>query len=201
MSKFPAFILLTLAMAASRGALAEGSAEAGKAKSTPCAACHGVDGNSVNPEWPSLAGQHESYIVAQLTAFKAGDRQNPLMSPQAAGLSEEDMADLAAYFSAQAMTAKETDPQYLTRGEALYRGGDMTRGIAACIACHGPRGHGNPLPPYPVIAGQHAAYVAGSLRQYASGAREGLNNMMPAVAARMTEADIQAVASYVQGLR
>ena len=201
MSKLSALMLLALATMAVHAFPVEGSVEAGKAKSATCVACHGVDGNSPNPEWPSLAGQHETYLVAQLEAFKAGERQNVLMSPMATGLSREDMADLAAYFSAQALAPKETDPQYLTRGEELYRGGDIARGITACIACHGPRGHGNPLPPYPAIAGQHATYVANALRQYAVGEREGLNNMMPNIASRMTESDIRAVSAYVQGLR
>ena len=119
MSKLPPLILLALVATALHAFPVEGSVEAGKAKSGTCVACHGADGNSPNPEWPSLAGQHETYIVAQLEAFKAGERQNALMSPMAAGLSEQDMADQAVDFSAQALPPKETDPQYLTRVEEL----------------------------------------------------------------------------------
>lgn len=199
-------LLATLAVALAsiplQGALAEGSAEAGKAKSGVCAACHGVDGNSVNPEWPSLAGQHASYIEVQLRHFKDGDRQNPLMSPQAAALEDQDMADLAAYFSAQIMTPKEADPDLVTRGQKLYRGGDEERGITACIACHGPNGRGNPVADFPVVAGQHASYLASQLRLYASGGRTtDPNQMMRSIARRMTENDIKAVTSYMQGLR
>jgi len=176
--------------------------ESGQAKSGVCAACHGVDGNSVNPEWPSLAGQNASYIVAQLQHFKDGDRQNPLMSPQAAALNPQDMADLAAYFSSQTITPKEADPDLVTRGQKIYRGGDEARGITACIACHGPNGRGNAVAGYPAIAGQHATYLANQLRLYGSGDRSSdPNQMMRSIARRMTENDIKAVASYMQGLR
>ena len=147
-------------------ALAEGSVEAGQAKSGVCAACHGADGNSVNPEWPSLAGQHATYIAAQLQHFKGGERQNVLMSPQAAALGPQDMDDLAAYFAAQTMTPKEANPDLVTRGQKLYRGGDEARGITACIACHGPNGRGNAVAVYPAVAGQHAVYLANQLRLY-----------------------------------
>ena len=194
--------LVTLALCFGSAALAEGSAEAGQTKSAVCAACHGPDGNSVNPEWPSLAGQHPGYIVSQLQAYNAGDRQNVLMSPQASALNEQDMADLAAFFSGQAMAPKEADPDLLTRGQQLYRGGDASRGITACIACHGPNGQGNPLAGYPAIAGQHATYLAGQLRLYASGDRKSdANQMMRNIARQMTEKDILAVASFMQGLR
>jgi cytochrome c553 len=199
-------LLATLAMALASiplaDALADGSVEAGKTKSGVCAACHGADGNSVNPEWPSLAGQHASYIEVQLQHFKDGDRQNPLMSPQAATLDAQDMADLAAYFSAQTMAPKEADPELVTRGQKLYRGGDEERGITACIACHGPNGKGNPVADFPVVAGQHATYLANQLRLYASGERDtDPNQMMRSIARRMTENDIKAVTSYMQGLR
>ncbi len=179
-----------------------GDAAAGQAKSAVCAACHGVDGNSVNPEWPSIAGQHPEYIVSALMAFQEGRRENVLMTPQAMALSPEDMANLAAFYSSQTPVGGEADPELLTRGERLFRGGDPERGIAACIACHGPQGQGNPVAGYPVIAGQHAVYTAAQLRLYASGGRRSDNNqMMRGIARRMTEEDIRAVSSYVQGLR
>ncbi len=197
-----ATLALALASAPLGTASAEGSAEAGQAKSAVCVACHGVDGNSVNPEWPSLAGQHAIYIAAQLQHFKDGDRQNVLMSPQAAALTAEDMADLAAYYSAQTLTPKEADPDLVTRGQKIYRGGDEARGITACIACHGPNGQGNVVANYPVVAGQHATYLANQLRLYANGDRSSdPNQMMRSIARRMTENDIRAVTSYMQGLR
>jgi cytochrome c553 len=196
--------LLTVAtMAAALGiggaAHAEGSAEAGQEKSVVCAACHGPDGNSFNPEWPSLAGQHPSYTVEQLEAFKDGRRQNDLMTPMALGLSEQDMRDLAAYYAAQEPAALEADPELVELGRKLYLGGDQERGVTACIACHGPNGQGNPLARYPVVAGQHAAYTAAALQAYADGKRP--NPMMQQIAGRMTADDKQAVSAYLQGLR
>jgi cytochrome c553 len=202
MRKFLAVAMLAAALGMNTVARAEGSAEAGRGKSAVCAACHGPDGNSANPEWPSLAGQHASYIVAQLEAFTDGRRQNPLMSPIAQPLSEEDRQDLAAYYGAQTPAPREADPENLERGRKLYVGGDLERGITACIACHGPTGQGNPLARYPAIAGQHASYTAATLGHYASGARSSdPNQIMRSIAARMSAEDIRAVSNYLQGLR
>jgi len=183
-------------------ALAEGSAAAGQSKSTPCVACHGVDGNSVNGEWPTLAGQHPQYIIKQLKAFKAGARQNPLMTPMAAPLSEQDMEDLAAYFSSQTVNGLEADAAKVSQGQRLFRAGDPERGIAACGSCHGPTGHGNPAALYPSIRGQHSTYVEAQLKAYRSGTRQtDQNQMMRGVTQSMTDDQIAAVAGYVQGLR
>lgn len=199
MRKLLAVAALGAALGISTDALAEGSVEAGQAKSAVCAACHGLDGNSLNPEWPSLAGQHTSFLVAQLQAFRDGARQNLLMSPMAMGLSDEDIRDLAAFYHAQAPAALEADPDLVERGARLYKGGDLERGVTACIACHGPTGRGNPLALYPVVAGQHATYSELSLRNYASGERA--NAMMHDIARRMTDEDKRAVSAYLQGLR
>ena len=183
-------------------AFADGTAAAGEAKSTSCAACHGVDGNSSNPQWPTLAGQHKQYIVKQLKAFKGGQRQDPLMSPMAASLSEDDMADLAAYFSSKASTGGEADAGKVSAGQRLYRGGDANTGVAACEACHGPGGSGNPTAMYPAIRGQHSTYVETQLKAYRSGTRQtDQNQMMRNVANAMSDDQIAAVAAYVQGLR
>ena len=183
--------------------LVEGSAEAGQAKALTCGACHGSDGNSVNPEWPSLAGQHAKYAYDQLVAFKNGGRQDVLMSAQTLALQDQDMRDLAVYFEAQTKAAKSVaDPSVLDKGEALYRGGDKESGASACMACHGPRGRGNPAANYPSIAGQYAVYTAKQLRNYASGQRRsiGATQAMRDIAERLSEEDIVAVASYIQGL-
>jgi cytochrome c553 len=185
-------------------ALVEGSAEAGKAKSITCAACHGADGNSVNPAWPSLAGQNAKYIVQQLQAFKSGARSDPLMTPQAMMLSEQDMHNLAVYYAAEQSAPKTVaNPAALDKGQALYRGGDMETGAAACMACHGPTGRGNPAAAYPMLRGQYATYVAKQLRAYASGERKSdqPTRVMREIASRLSEEDIVAVASYVQGLK
>lgn len=203
--KFAALSLISLLMTSTAGAesLVDGSAEAGKTKSVTCGACHGPDGNSVNPEWPSLAGQHAKYIVQQLQAFKSGARANPLMSAQAMMLSEQDMKDLAVYYESQQPAARAVaDPDVVDKGAALYRGGSDETSISACIACHGPTGRGNPAAAYPSLSGQYAVYSAKQLRDYASGARrsDAPTRMMRDIASRMSEEDILAVAAYVQGL-
>jgi cytochrome c553 len=177
------------------------SAEDGQQKAAVCAACHGADGNSTNPEWPKLAGQHSSYLRAQLAAFKAGTRKNAMMSPMAANLSDEDMNVLADYFSSQSLQYGEAKGDNVDAGQRLYRGGNTSSGVPACMACHGPRGAGNPAAGYPALHGQHAAYTAIQLKAYRSGERASDNNsVMRTIAARMTDAEIDAVAGYVQGL-
>ena len=193
-----------VALSAQAESLVDGSAEAGKAKAITCTACHGPAGNSVNPLWPNIAGQGAPYLLAQLQAFKAGTRSEPLMTSQAMLLSDQDMADLAAYFASFPSAAQAVaNPALVAKAEALYRGGDVSDQISACIACHGPTGRGNPAANYPAIAGQHSAYAAKQLRDYASGARksDGKTRMMRDVAAKLSEDDIVALASYVQGLR
>ena len=190
-------------LAAGSASAQEGSVEAGRAKAATCAACHGIDGNSVTPDWPMLAGQHASYIVRQLRAFKEGERTDVTMKPFADMLSEQDMLDLAAYFEAQTPTPKGADPSLVTLGQQIYRGGVPGRGVAACIACHGPQGDGNPLAAYPRIGGQHAAYTTKQLNLYRTGDRRSdieVNQMMRNVASQLFEDEINALASYVQGL-
>jgi cytochrome c553 len=184
--------------------LVEGSVEAGKSKSVTCAACHGGAGISANPLWPNIAGQSASYLVAQLKAFKDGSRKNPLMTSQAMMLSDQDMADLAVYFESLPGPAQAVaDPDLISKGEALYRGGEVSKEIAACSACHGPAGAGNPAAMYPALKGQHAAYTAKQLRDYASGERvsDGKTRIMRDIAGKLSEDEIVALASYVQGLK
>ena len=196
---------LTLtAFTAQASSLVEGSVEDGKAKALTCTACHGPEGNSVNPLWPNIAGQNAPYLQAQLKAFKAGERQDPLMTSQAMLLSDEDMADLAVYFEGLPMAAQAVkDPSSVALGESLYRGGNLETGVAACIACHGPSGDGNPAAKYPALRGQHADYTAKQLRDYASGARtsDGKTRVMRDIAARLSDDEIAAISSYVQGLK
>ncbi|HET6630205.1 MAG TPA: c-type cytochrome [Woeseiaceae bacterium] len=204
--KYIAFAIVTLAAGslARAQALVDGSVEAGKAKSVTCAACHGADGNSVNPSWPNLAGQHATYIVKQLQAFKAGTRSDPLMTPQAMMLSEEDMQNLAVYYASQQSAPKPVaDPSTVDLGEAIYRGGDTETGAAACMACHSPTGRGNPAAAYPLLRGQYAVYVAKQLHDYAAGRRRSdqPQGMMEEIASKLSEEDMLAVASYVQGLK
>jgi cytochrome c553 len=183
--------------------LVDGSAEAGKAKSITCSACHGQDGNSVMPTWPSIAGQSAAYIATQLHAFKDGLRSDPLMSAQSMLLSDEDIRNLAVYFESLPRAAMPVaDANKVSRGQALYRGGDSAAGVAACMACHGPTGRGNPAAGYPAVSGQHATYTAKQLQDYAAGTRQsdGKTRIMRDLAARLDKEDIDAVASYMQGL-
>lgn len=189
-------------MGAAGSAFAAGDAAAGQAKAAACAACHGPDGNSFNPEWPKLAGQHPDYIVKQLKDFKAGARQNALMSPMAAPLSDQDMLDLAAYFSSQTAQLGEADPNLVAAGEKLYRGGNPASGVSACTACHSPTGAGNPAAKFPRVSGQHGTYVAKQLQDFKAGGRANdAGQMMRNIASKMTDDEMKAVASYIQGLR
>ena len=182
-------------------AVAGGDAAAGKAKSATCVGCHGADGNSVNPEWPSLAGQHAKYIEKQLHEFKAGERANATMAPMAAALSEQDQADLAAFYASQQAKQGAADESQVELGEKIYRGGNPTTGVAACIGCHGPKGRGNPAANFPSISGQHAKYVENQLYAFKKGERANdAGKMMRSIGAKMNEDEIRAVASYVQGL-
>lgn len=173
---------------------------AGETKSATCAACHGVTGSSANPMWPSLGGQHESYIVQQLQAYQAGTRSDPMMTGMAMGLSEADMMDIAAYYARQAPPTLTAEPELVDVGEALYRGGNVDSGVPACIACHGPTGAGNAAAGWPRVGGQHAEYTAKQLQAYRAGERT-TGPMMLDIAKRMTDEEIIAVANYLQGLR
>jgi cytochrome c553 len=204
----------SIAWGATPPALASGSAEAGATKATVCQACHGPNGNSVNPQWPSLAGQNVAYIEAQLHHFHGKTRNDPsgLMPPQAAALSEQDIEDLATYFSLQTPSGLEADPSYWQAGEKLYRSGDPARGLPACIACHGPVARGVPSAGYPQLRAQHEEYVIQQLTQYAADSRysrdgKGQNAggpndaIMHTIASLLTPQEIRDLASYVQGVR
>jgi cytochrome c553 len=184
------------------GAALAGDAAAGAQKAAVCGACHGMTGSSVNPEWPNLAGQHESYIAQQLALFKQGVRDNALMMPMAMALSDQDMQDLGAHYAGQTPAGLEAEPSNWKAGETLYRGGDAARGIPACIACHGPEGKGNAPAKYPALRAQHAVYTLSQLKAYAEGRRRTPgNDIMQVIAAKLTEDEMRALASYTQGLR
>ncbi len=189
-----------------------GKAADGQAKSAACTACHGTNGNSTNPEWPRLAGQSAVYIAAQLHMFKAGTRSNPVMQPLVAGLSDQDIDDLAVYFQGQTPLGLEADPSYWKQGEAIYLRGDKDRAVPACVACHGPAGRGNLAAGYPALRAQQSVYVVKQLNAYADGSRysggaagvakqDPNSAMMFTLAKRLTPEQIRDVASYVQGMR
>jgi cytochrome c553 len=171
-----------------------------KTVQTVCAACHGADGNSVISLNPKLAGQHPEYLLKQLNNFKAGTRANPVMMPMTANLTVEEMKDLAAYFSAQKTTlAKAKSNGAGSLGEKIYRGGIAATGVPACASCHGANGAGIPKQ-FPRLAGQHADYTLAQMRAFRLGERANAPMMMT-IAAKMTDAEMQAVADYTQGLR
>lgn len=187
---------------------ATGNAEAGQQKSAVCAACHGPDGNSPLDMYPKIAGQHESYLFKQLKDYKlaaetggAQGRADPIMQGQVMMLSEQDMADLAAFFAAQEMSPGTAPEDVIAEGQKLFIGGDEARGIAACAACHGPRGDGMALANFPDISGQHAAYTKQQLERFRDGDRANdLNSMMRDVASKLTDKDIEILSQYIQGL-
>ncbi len=179
----------------------DGDPAAGKQKAQICAACHGPDGNSVNPVWPSLAGQSAEYLRKQMQDFREKARNNDQMSPMAANLSDTDIADLAAYFSSQTGKVGATDPARLEKGARIYRAGNTATGLPACMACHGPTGAGNPAAGYPALGGQHADYTVLQLKAFKSEDRANdKDSVMRDIASKMSNADIKAVASYMQGL-
>ncbi len=188
-------------------AFVKGTAEAGAAKAAPCVACHGVAGNGIiNPEWPKLAGQHSAYVAAQLKYFKDGSRKNGVMLGQVAAMTEQDMADLGAYYASLTPVPGVASKDSLKVGEKLYRAGDTSRQLPSCGSCHGPKGAGNPASHYPRIGGQNAAYTATQLNSYKKG-KDGERGggkhalIMSAVAAKLTDAEIAALSSYINGLQ
>jgi cytochrome c553 len=201
-------VWLFLGFSFSASVTAQGNVENGKAKSVTCGACHGADGNSAIAMNPKLAGQHANYLVKQLTEFKLASqtggkegRNNAVMNGMSAALSEQDILDLAAYFASQEGTSSKTSEGAVEQGNKLYVGGDLERGITACIACHGPRGNGTSLSGFPDISGQHSDYIATQLKAFRSGERaNSLNGMMADIAKRMTDKDIEVISSYVAGL-
>jgi cytochrome c553 len=201
MNKPLVFSIVFLFSAGVSGVYAGGDASAGKTKSATCAGCHGMDGNSANPEWPNLAGQGAAYLEKQLREFKAGQRQNATMAPMAAPLADQDIADLAAFYSTQTVKVGAADESLVEEGQRIYRGGNPENGVAACIGCHGPAGSGNPAAKFPALSGQHAKYIENQLYAFKSGERANdAAKMMRNIASGMSDQDIKAVASYIQGL-
>ncbi len=193
--------ILSAALLALGTANAAGDAAAGQAKSAVCAACHGADGKALVPNYPNLAGQHASYISKQLTDYRDGNRVNALMTGQAANLTDEDILDLAAYYSSMDPIPGVAVEENLALGESIYRGGITSEGVAACIACHGPAGEGNPAAAYPLLAGQNVQYTIDQLTLWRAGERSNdPNNMMSSLSHRLTDTEIAAVANYIQGL-
>ena len=189
-------------------ASAAGDAAAGKDMSAACGACHGADGNSMVPTFPKLAGQGEKYLLKQLQDIRDGARPIPTMAGQLDGKSDQNLADIAAFYAAQPPSGGQTDPALLALGEKVYRSGVAERNVAACIACHSPTGKGNAPAGFPALAGQHAEYTATQLRAYRKGyedetgrTNDGDTKIMRTTAFGLSDGEIEAVSSYVAGLK
>jgi|SRR5690606_2070375 len=209
MNKVLVSLLLTLGLTGF--AHAAGDAAAGEGKVVVCGACHGADGNSMAPNFPKLAGQGEKYLLKQLQDIKAGNaapadptigRKVPEMTGMLDGLSDQDLADIAAFYASKKMSVGAADPALVERGAALYRGGKLAEGMPACTGCHSPDGSGNAGAKYPKLGGQHAAYTAKQLTNFREGDRvnDGEAAIMRSVAAKLSNKDIEALSSYIQGL-
>ncbi|TEW53875.1 cytochrome c4 [Psychromonas sp. RZ22] len=182
-------------------AQAQGDMEAGKTKSATCAACHGADGNSPSNLYPKLAGQHYYYLVKQIHEYKSGAREDAIMAGMVAGLSDQDIKDIAAYFAAQTMTPETVSPEIAEAGKKFYMGGDKERAIPGCTACHGPRGNGLELAHFPKLSGQHPAYLKAQLEKFRTNARHNdPNGMMVDVSGKLSDADIELLSKYISAL-
>lgn len=181
--------------------LAQGDAAAGQAKSALCATCHANDGNSALAINPKLAGQSAAYIVKQLVDFNSGARPDPTMAAMVLSLSEQDMQDIAAWYASQTVTLQGANAESLALGESLYRAGNKQFAVTACSACHSPTGQGNAPAGFPSLGGQHAEYTLKQLKSFRAGERDNdLNSMMRITVERLTDKELEALASYVSGL-
>ena len=192
-------LALCLCLGFSASALAAGDPAAGQEKSAMCQGCHGPDGNSFSDEWPNLAGQVPAFLTKQLKDFQSGARQDPTMNSMVEGLTDEDIADIVAYFSSQKVVPASGDSN--GKGRKLYVGGNRYTSVPACAGCHGPNAIGNGPAGYPRLAGQKAGYVVKALNDFRSEARTNdVNSIMQGVAEKMSDKDIAAVADYLSTL-
>jgi cytochrome c553 len=197
------WFILGLLVLAPAAAMAAADAEAGKAVAAPCGACHGQNGVALVPGTPNLAGQNSRYLVAQLQLIKSGARSAPLMAGQLTNLSTTDLENVAAYFSAMPAPVGQADGDLILVGEQIYRGGIANKSVPACTACHAPTGSGNAPAGFPHLGGQRADYVIPQLTAYREGIRttdEAYGSAMRQVANGLTDTEIKALASYIQGL-
>ncbi|CRM68627.1 c-type cytochrome [Pseudomonas sp. 52 E 6] len=202
MNKLIVSLLLTLGITGV--AHAAGDATAGQAKAAVCGACHGPDGNSPAPNFPKLAGQGERYLTKQMQDIKSGKRTVLEMTGLLTNLSDQDLADIAAYFASQKVSVGAADPKLVARGEKLFRGGDLEKGLPACTGCHSPNGAGIAAAGFPHLSGQHATYIAKQLTDFrkeeAGRSNDGDAMIMRTIARKLSDEDIAAVSSYIQGL-
>ncbi|MBV4538876.1 MULTISPECIES: c-type cytochrome [Pseudomonas] len=204
MNKLFVSLLLTMGVAGAANAAdpIKGDAAAGQAKTAVCGACHNPDGNSLAPNFPKLAGQGQRYLEKQLHDIKSGKRTVLEMTGMLEPFNEQDLADIAAYFASQKGSVGAADPKLVERGRALFNGGDLEKGMPACTGCHSPNGAGIALAGFPHLSGQHAQYVTKQLTDFREGNRtnDGDAMTMRSIAGKLSNKDIDALASYIQGL-
>jgi cytochrome c553 len=204
MNKLVVSLLLTMGVAGAAIAAdpIKGDAAAGQAKTAVCGACHNPDGNSLAPNFPKLAGQGQRYLEKQLHDIKSGKRTVLEMTGMLAAFSDQDLADIAAYFASQKGSVGAADPKLVERGRALFNGGDLEKGMPACTGCHSPNGAGIALAGFPHLGGQHSQYVTKQLTEFREGVRtnDGDAMTMRTIAGKLSNHDIEALASYIQGL-
>ena len=196
-------LIFTVILSLSAGAKAAGNAEAGKALTGVCIACHSEDGNSPVGTFPNIAGQTEQYLLKQLEDIQGGERPVPVMAGMLDGFSEQDLEDMAAFYSGNERAYGAADPELVELGESIYRSGIERKKIAACTACHSPTGAGNGPAGFPLLAGQWPEYTEQQLKAFRDGLRhnDGDGRMMRATAEDMNDKEIAAVAAYLYGLR
>jgi cytochrome c553 len=194
--------LTSLAVTTSASVFSAGDAAKGKALTASCVACHGADGNSVNPIWPKLAGQGEAYLTKQLIDFRSGARVELTMTPMAKAIaSDDDIPHIAAYFSSQKQKPGVADDKLARAGGDIFKGGKVSANVTACSACHGVTGKGLEKAKFPKISGQHSQYLLKQLTSFKSGERSNdKEEMMQSIAARMTDAEMKAVSEFIEGL-
>jgi len=204
MNKLFVSLLLTLGVTGGANAAGNivGDAAAGQAKAAVCGACHSPDGNSLAPNFPKLAGQGERYLTKQLHDIKSGKRTVLEMTGLLNNLNDQDLSDIAAYFASQKGSVGAADPKLVERGKQLFNGGDIANGLPACTGCHSPNGAGIAAAGFPHLGGQHASYIAKQLTDFREGNRtnDGDATTMRSIAAKLSNKDIEAVSSYIQGL-
>lgn len=199
----PFYTLILCLLMSAQLVWAGGDAASGKQKVESCNACHGADGNSLIPSNPKLAGQGERYLLKQLKNVQTSEREIAMMVGQLDHFNDQDLADIAAFYAAQTQTHSFSEERWVNLGREIYRNGNPDRGIPSCTGCHGPSGTGNAPAGFPMLAGQHAEYLAIQLRHFSIGNRhnDGEGKVMRDIAERMNDNEIQAVASYIAGLR
>lgn len=191
--------LLLLAFAATSG-MAAGNEKAGEEKSAACSGCHGEKGHSLIPLFPKLSGQNAKYLERQLHEFRSGKRVNSTMNAMAEALSDEDITDIAAYYAREKSSSETSEPNRL--GQSLFTAGKVQTATPACTGCHGPKGSGNPSAGFPLIGGQHAAYIEKTLTDYRSGERANdPNAIMRQIAQKLTDSEITALAEHITTLK